>query len=405
MRAEVFDSFCFLLTGVLVGEAKYGTVRSSVFAPADYQPQRLSDLFCRHKLSHQAFMAGVARLAMATLYPAGLPARLFWIADATTTEKPYAERIASVHWFHRTKRVAGRAKKLRGHCYLFAAHLYRHGHEQVWASVLCGALLYVKGRSLPELTGDLAHQLRLPEGVRHVWVVDRGLLSRPLLRSLTRQGQFVLGRARCNQVVYFTPRRRRTGRGRKRTYGTKCRVDKLLARFPARLRHGQMNLPVQGRERRVKIADAEVLLRGVRAGQPLVVRAIIVTVPRSKLKPWYLVTTDMELDVAEAVRAYAARQQIEVNFDEIKELGLGDYMGRSGQGVRRWPLFLCAAQMMLKFMATGVIETSVPRLNWSWYEREDTVGQMRRRLIEYCRPRISRRLACVINLREMKKAA
>ncbi len=59
MRAEVFDSFCFLLTGILVGEAKQGTVRASVFAPADYQPQRLSDLFCRHKLSHQAFMATV----------------------------------------------------------------------------------------------------------------------------------------------------------------------------------------------------------------------------------------------------------------------------------------------------------------------------------------------------------
>lgn len=66
-RAEVFDSFCFLLTGLFVGEAKHGAVRASVFAPADYQPQRLSDLFCRHKLSHQAFMAALARLALMTL--------------------------------------------------------------------------------------------------------------------------------------------------------------------------------------------------------------------------------------------------------------------------------------------------------------------------------------------------
>lgn len=57
MRVEVFSSFCFLLMGVLIGEAKHGTVRSSVFAPAASQPQRLSDLFCRHKLSHQAFMS------------------------------------------------------------------------------------------------------------------------------------------------------------------------------------------------------------------------------------------------------------------------------------------------------------------------------------------------------------
>ena len=405
MRAEVFDSFCFLLTGLLVGEAKHGTVRASVFAPPDYQPQRLSDLFCRHKLSHQAFMAALARLALAALYPAAWPQRLFWIADSTHAEKPFAERVSSVHWFHRTKRVAGQAKKLKGHCYLFAAHLYRYGQEQLWASVLVGALLYVKGRTLPELTGDLAHQLRLPEGVRHVWVVDRGLLSRPLVRSVTEQGQFVLGRARSNQVVYFTPRRQRKGRGRKRTYGAKCRVDKLLARFPGRLRQQQMKLHVQGHERSVAVASAEVLLRSVRAGQPLMVRVIVITVPGSKLKPWYLVTTDLELDVEEAVGAYAGRQQIEVNFDEVKELGLGHYMGRSGQGVRRWPLFLCAAQMALKFMATGVIDVPLPGLNWSWYEREDTVGQMRRRLVEYCRPRISRALGVVANVREMRKAA
>ena len=405
MRAEVFDSFCFLLTGILVGEAKQGTVRASVFAPADYQPQRLSDLFCRHKLSHQAFMATLARLVLQTLYPAGWPARLFWIADATTTEKPYAERVSSVHWFHRTKRVAGRTTKLKGHCYLFAAHLYRSGQEQAWASVLCGALLYVKGRTLPQLTGELAGQLRLPPAVRHVWVVDRGLLARPLLRALDKQGQFAVGRGRRNQVVYFTPRRQKRGRGRKRTYGVKCRVDKLLTRFPQRLRYQRMKLQVQGREREVRVADAEVSLRGVRRAEPLPTRVIVVTVPRSKLRPWYLLTTDLELDAKEAVRAYAGRQQIEVNFDEIKELGLGHYMGRSGQGVRRWPLFLCAAQMLLKFMATGLIAVTLPKLNWSWYAKETTVGQIRRRLIESCRPRISRLLPVDTNLREIEKPA
>lgn len=405
MRAEVFDSFCFLLTGLLVGEAKHGTVRASVFAPAEYQPQRLSDLFCRHQLSHQAFMAGLARLALATLYPEGLPARLFWLADSTHAEKPFAQRVPSLGWFHRTKRVAGRANKLKGHCYLFAAHLYRHGREQLCVSVLVGALLYVKGRTLPELTGELAHQLRLPADVRHIWVVDRGLLSRPLLRSLTAQGQFALGRARCNQVVYFAPRRRQRGRGRKRTYGAKCRVDRLLRRFPERLRHQRMRLRVAGRERTVQVASAEVLLRGVVAGCPLPARVIVVTVPRSKLKPWYLLSTDLELEAQEAVRAYAGRQQIEINFDEIKELGLAHYMGRSGQGVRRWPLFLCAAQLTLKFVATGVLAVSLPQLNWSWYPKENTVGQVRRRLIEYCRPRISRMLANVTDLREIRKAA
>src|SRR5919198_1205062 len=135
---------------------------------------------------------------------------LFRIADSTYTEKPYAKRMASVGLFHRTKRVAGQAKHLQGHCYVFAAHLYQHSIAKTAkrASVLVGALLYVKGRSIPALVGALAQQLRLPPTVRHVWVMDSGILSRPLLRALATQGHFALGRLRCNQRVYFAPRRR-----------------------------------------------------------------------------------------------------------------------------------------------------------------------------------------------------
>jgi hypothetical protein len=395
-RAEVFDSFCYLLLGILIGEAKYGTVRASVFADADYWPQRLSDLFCRHKLSHQAFMAKLAAVALASLYPARLPGRLFWIADSTHAEKPYAQRIASVGLFHRTKRVAGRAKHLKGHCYVFAAHLYKHAGDKraKWASVLVGALVYVKGRSIPVLVGALAQHLRLPAAVRHVWLVDRGILSRPLLRALGEVGHFVLGRVRCNQVVYFAPQpeawqtvpRQR----RPRVYGQKCRMDQLLTHGVTRLHEQKMVLRVRGRERIVKVWDAVVLLRGVWHGRALPVRVILIVVPGLKLKPWYLMTTDLDLDPQEAVRAYDGRYQIEVNIDEVKELGLEHYQGRSGQGVRRWPLFLCVGQMILKFLATDVLPVKLPTLHWSWYAREDTVGQVRRRLIEACHPRISR---------------
>ena len=88
----------------------------------------------------------------------------------------------------------------------------------------------------------------------------------------------------------------------------------------------------------------------------------MVTVECTKLKPWYLLTTDLRLEVEEAVRAYTGQQQIEFSSDEVKELGLGHYMGRSGQGVRRWPLFLCVVHMTLKFIATGIIALSLPRL-------------------------------------------
>jgi hypothetical protein len=407
MRAEVFSSFCYLLTGLLIGEVKAGTVRASVFAPADYWPQRLSDLFCRHKLSGQALMAHVVEIVLTTLYPQGVPARLFWIADATYTEKPYAESIASVDWFHRLKRVAGRAKHLKGHCYVFAAHLYTVGapHCQQWASVLVGALLYVKGRSIPTLVGALAHHLRLPSTVRHVWLTDSGILSRPLLRALGPQGQFALGRLRCNQRVYFPPQHSAPRPRRPRVFGPSCRVDQLHTQFLQRLRQQPTVLLVRGRARAVQVYDTELLLRGVWPGLALPARVIIVTVPGLALAPWYLLCTDLTLDPVEAVHTYAGRCQIEVNFDEVKELGLGHYQGRSGQGVRRWPLFLCVAHVLLKFLATRVLAVPLPDLNWSWYPRQNTVGQVRRRLIELCRPRISRDKPCPTSASQFAKAA
>jgi hypothetical protein len=62
-----FTSFCYLLLGILIGEAKDGTARASVLAGPHYWPQRLSDRLCRHKLSHQAFMAKLVEVALACL--------------------------------------------------------------------------------------------------------------------------------------------------------------------------------------------------------------------------------------------------------------------------------------------------------------------------------------------------
>ena len=124
-------------------------------------------------------------------------------------------------------------------------------------------------------------------------------------------------------------------------------------------------------------------------GRALPAQVLIVTVPGLKLQPWYLLTTALDLAPVDAVRAYDGRYQIEITFDEINELGRGQYQGRSGQGVRRWPLFLCVAQLLLKLIATGVLTVALPTLNWPWYARNDTVGQVRRRLVDFCRPRIS----------------
>jgi hypothetical protein len=69
------------------------------------------------------------------------------------------------------------------------------------------------------------------------------------------------------------------------------------------------------------------------------------------------------------------------------------------KGVRRWPLFLSAVQTILKLIATGQTPAVLPTLNWEWYEREDTVGQVRRRIIEHCRPPLSRAKVATASLK------
>src|SRR5262249_8552634 len=115
-----------------------------------------------------------------------------------------------------------------------------------------------------------------------------------------------------------------------------------------------------------------------------------IVAPGLKLKLRYLLTTERELAPQEAVRTYDGQYQIEVNIDEVKELGLAHYQGRSGQGIRRWPLFLSLGQMILKFIATGVLTVRLPRLHWAWYTCENTVGRVPRPLLEACHPHISR---------------
>ncbi len=213
LRLEVFEPLTLLITGLLVGEAKSGTVRASVFAPADYQPARISDFFTTHRVSPQKLMAKLTELVVRSCYGSDLPKRMFWIADSTNTEKPYPEKpypekIASLGLLHRTKRIVGRAKHLKGHCYVCAAHLYQHLDQQgqmCWASALCGALLYVKGQSIPAMVGQLAAQMRLPKAIRHLWIVDRGIISRPLLRALEAIGQFGWACCCCSAWPRKTP--------------------------------------------------------------------------------------------------------------------------------------------------------------------------------------------------------
>jgi hypothetical protein len=135
--------------------------------------------------------------------------------------------------------------------------------------------------------------------------------------------------------------------------------------------------------------DTAGLRRGVWRGRALPVRVILIVVPGLQLKPWYVLTTARAREPQEAVRAYDGRDHIAVHSDAVQAWGLAHSQGRRAQGSRRWPWLLSLGQRSLQCIATGVRAGPLPKRHWPWYTRENTVGQVRRRLIEACHPRIA----------------
>ena len=78
---------------------------------------------------------------------------------------------------------------------------------------------------------------------------------------------------------------------------------------------------------------------------------------------------------------YHGRHAIEPAIQQANALGVDRYHGRTARGVRRWPLLICLAHSLLALLARGALALPLPTLGWPWYPREETVGQVRRRLL------------------------
>jgi hypothetical protein len=77
----------------------------------------------------------------------------------------------------------------------------------------------------------------------------------------------------------------------------------LVKRTPSRLQPQTTTRKIRGKERTVRVYDAQMLWRGVWPDRPCPVRLIVGVVPGLRLKPWYLLTTDLALTPLEAIQA------------------------------------------------------------------------------------------------------
>lgn len=372
-HADTWPVFLCVLAGLLTGHTTQACVRASLLN-AGVTWQQCCDFFRRARWSRTACLRATTALVLHRLYPDGFPARLWWVVDTTTSDKPSARQVFGIRWFHRGCRRPGQARTHQGHGWLLLAHLYQRP-DHSWQALLVGGLLWLQLRCAPpsRLTTVLLAQVALPPEATHVVVSDRGLSSRQLVRGLRGQGHHSVTRLKRNTVVYTpapapaTPRR-----GRPRRYGDQARVDALdRAALPATA----VTTWVNGRWQPATAWRGTFLRKGL--PEPVIL-VIVATATRA---PWYLQATDPALTTAEIVAGYHGRQAIEPAIQQANALGLDRYHGRTQRGVRRWPLLICLAHSLLALLALGAVSLDLPELGWPWYPREDAVGQLRRRFL------------------------
>jgi hypothetical protein len=372
-HADTWPVFLCLLTGLLTGHTTLACVRASLLC-ATVSWQQCCDFFRRARWSRAAFLRATTALVLRALYPDGLPARLWWVADTTTSDKPSARKVFGIRTCWRGCRRPGQTRTHQGHGWLLLAHLYQRP-DRSWQALLIGAVLWLQLRGAPpgRLAGALLGHAGLPASVQHVIVSDRGLNSRRWVRALRAQHCHSVTRLKRNTVVYTpAPAPAVRGRGRPRKYGAKHRVDALDRSL---LTPHPVTVWVDGRW------EPATAWRGAfwRTGLPELVTIVIVET--AKRAPWYLQATDATLTTEEVVAGYHGRHAIEPAIQQANALGLDRYHGRTARGVRRWPLLICLAHSLLALLALGALALPLPTLGWPWYQQEDTVGQLRRRLL------------------------
>ncbi|MBI3961963.1 MAG: hypothetical protein HY335_04345 [Deinococcus sp.] len=355
--------------GLVVGDAGHSLVRAALVGPWTAQWRRLHRCFHRNAWPERAVIAALVTSVLLLLYGSGLPDRLFWAVDTTLTPHPGAPHMPGVSLRCRSRCRPGETRRVPGHQWVVLAHLWERAG--CWVGLPVGARLVTPASRPLIVLHWLVSAAHLP--LSSLLVVDRGLATKALLRWAVPRRLHVLGRLKRSTVVYDPPPPRPAppGPGRPREYGPPHPVPALP---PTRTRPGATTLVYQGKTVAVTFQQGCFRWRRV----PGLLRVLVVTGPWAQ--PWYLRCTDRALDPARAVRASAARWQVEVLTQDSQRLGLGHYRGRTARGVRRWPLVVCLATCVLPWLRLERIHLPLPAVSWPWYPVQNTPGMTQVRL-------------------------
>lgn len=307
--------------------------------------------------------------------------------DETTDDHHTAKKIFGVSKHHNHAAKDGQSRYRIGHCWVTLSVLTDVWTDYVRSFAINVALYIGRKRCPPEqykskrvLAAEMLEQLADGVGPLYQLVVvgDAYYACQPWLALQRQQGRRVVTRLRSDADLRALPPpgQPKGQRGRPRRYGPRiwlARRARFLHKFEP-----EGEVVVYGRVHKVRLRK----LVGLWHGLPGPVSVVIVR--GIGKQPFYLLDTNPEAEARETLQLYAARHAVEQPFADLKcDGGLGQYRGRTEQGVRRFALLAVTAHTTLRLIELRPeLRGCLPALDEPWRKPLShlTTGQIRRRV-------------------------
>jgi hypothetical protein len=261
------------------------------------------------------------------------------------------------------KNPGGSQRRVRGHCWVVLALLWRKDDGQ-WFCFPLSALLFVpeavceKARRKFRTKIELACMLvkRLCGLFQRVVVVVDNLYAKGKLATLKLEAStgVLVSRLRSNAALYEKPGKRPNGkRGRKPIRGEKASARQLFRRKSKRR---TLRPSIYGSTVTIE-AFVDVLIPSRTLGNfPIL---LVIFPQRSGKRMNVFFSTDIQMDPTHLLELYAARFKIEDTFDELKTVGgFGDYRTRSHRSMHRHVTLTLVAYSLLRLVSVTLPQAS-----------------------------------------------